>query len=172
MLRYLMVVVAVIGFDSAALGGGPPPVYVVVDKVALEPSADAPERIKIEGSFVRLSNVGRYEYGKPVEGFVYLSLDKNKEKECKDEWAKWQKVAGTGKVVAVGSCSRAGALLSATIHKPGERAEKPDAVYTPSYLGSIGHLYAEGDWEREPPVRDLLAFVKAREKARPADPRR
>ena len=31
--------------------------YVVVDQVVLEPNADAPERIKIQGSFVRLEDV-------------------------------------------------------------------------------------------------------------------
>src|SRR5262245_30623444 len=113
MTRYLMVAVALLAFGTAARAGGPPPVYVVVDKVVLEPSADAPERIRIEGSFVRLTADTRdYEYGKPVEGFVYLSLDKSKEKQSKDEWAKWQKAAGTGKVVAVGSCREAGALLT------------------------------------------------------------
>jgi hypothetical protein len=30
-------------------------------------------------------------------------------------------------------------------------------------------MYAEGDWERESPVRDLLAFVKMRAKGRPND---
>ena len=164
MSRYLLAAVAVVGFTGAALGGGPPPVYVVVDKVTLEPSADpdAAERIKIEGSFVRLANTGRYEYGKPAAGYVYLSLDPAKAKESKEEWAKWQKAAGTGKVVAVGSCGNAGSLLTVTIRKPGERADKPDAVYKPGYLGAIGRLYADGDWEREQPVRDLLAFVKAR----------
>ncbi len=172
MTRYLLAAVAVVAFGSAAWAGGPPPVYVVVDKVVLEPSADAPERIRIEGSFVRVENAQEYKYGKPVEGFVYFSLDKGKEKECKAEWAKWQKAAGTGKAVAVGSCNRAGAFSTVTIHKPGERADKPDAVYTPEFMGVIGQVYADGDWEREPPVRDLLAFARARGKtAKPADRR-
>jgi hypothetical protein len=171
MLRYLMVAAAVVAFGLDVQAGGPPPVYVVVDKVTLEPSADAPERIKIEGSFVRVTNADRYEYGKPVEGYVYLSLDANKAKETKEEWAKWQKAVGTGKAVAVGSCNRAGALSTVTIRKPGERADKPDAIYTPGFLGVIGRLYAEGDSERDPPVRDLLAFAKARAQ-RSAEPRR
>ena len=169
MSRYLMAAAAVIAFGTAAHAGGPSPVYVVVDKVTLEPSADAPERIKIEGTFVRATN-DRYEYGKPVEGYVYLGLDVGKAKATKEEWAKWQKAAGTGKAVAVGSCNRAGALGTVTIRKPGERADKPDAVYTPEYLGVIGQLYADGNWEREKPVRDLLAFVKARAQ-RSAEPR-
>ena len=144
MSRYLMVAAAAVAFAATARAGGPPPVYVVVDKVVLEPSADAPERIKIEGSFVRLTDTARYEYGKPVEGYVYLSLDKNKAKETKEELAKWQKAAGTGKVVNVGSCHDAGTFLTTKIHKPDEKVSKPDAVYTTARLGAWGTLYADG----------------------------
>lgn len=172
MKRYLLAAVALVAFGATAWAGGPPPVYVVVDKVTLEPSADAPERIKIEGCFVRLENTERYEYGKPVEGYVYLSLTPGKEKECRAEWAKWQKTAGTGKAVAVGSCRDAGAFLTVKIRKPGERAEKPDAPYITelTVLERWGRLYADGDLAQEPPVRSLLAFVKEREKAKPAEP--
>ena len=38
--------------------------------------------------------------------------------ESRAEWAKWQKAAGTGKAVAVGSCRRAGTLLTVKIRKP------------------------------------------------------
>jgi hypothetical protein len=166
-----MAAVAAVGFGATALAGGPPPVYVVVDKVTLELSADAPERIKIEGCFVRLLEDTRtYEYGKPVEGFVYLSLDAAKAKETREEWAKWQKAAGTGKAVAVGSCREAGSFLTVKIRKPGDRVDKPDAVYAPEYLGRFGSLYADGARVQESPVKDLLAFAKARPK--PTDPRK
>ena len=166
MTRYLMTVAAaVVGFGAAAEAGGPPPVYVVVDKVTLEPSAGAPERIKISGSFVRLEDVDAYKYGKPVEGFVYLGLGVGKQAEARAEWEKWQKAAGTGKVVAVGSCGEAGSLLTVTIRKPDERPAKPDAAYTPEYLEKFGQLYVGGDLEREAPVRALLDFVKQRRAA-------
>jgi hypothetical protein len=173
MSRYLVAVVAVVGSVAAANAGGPPPVYVVVDKVVLEPSADAPERVRIEGYFVRLEGGRDYKYAKPVEGYVYLGIEAGKEKECRAEWAKWQKAAGTGKAVAVGSCNDAGAFLTVKIRKPDEKADKPDAVYTTDLLGRFGGLYADGDLARESPVTDLLAFAKAREKAKPpADPGR
>ena len=167
MSRWLFtVLVAAAGF-GAAQAGGPPPVYVVVDKVTLEPSADAPDRVKISGSFVRLADARKYEYGKPVEGYVYLSLGGDAAK-ARAEWEAWRQAAGTGKVVAVGACGEAGVLLTAPIHKPGERSAKPDAAYTP------GHLHTAETapwWEREAPVRDLLAFVKARKvAAAPARP--
>ena len=115
MARSLAVAVLALAFGSRAWAGGPPPVYVVVDKVVLEPNADAPERIRIEGCFVRQTEELLREmkekglpwektYGKPVEGYVYMSIEPGKEKECRAEWAKWQKAAGTGKVVSVGAC--------------------------------------------------------------------
>jgi hypothetical protein len=169
MTRYLMAALVVAGLGATARAGGPPPVYVVVDRVVLEPSADAPERIRIEGSFVRLEAGERDKYGKPGEGSIYLSSAPGKEKECRAEWVKWQKAAGTGKVVMVGSCGEAGTFLTVRIRKRDEQALRPDAVYSPECLGRVGDLYADRDWEREPPVRDLLAFVKTRAKARPKD---
>lgn len=166
MTRKLMIAVAAVAaFAATAQAGGPPPVYVVVDRVVLEPGADGPEKIRIEGCFVRLADTGRYEYGKPVEGYAYLGIEAGKEAECRAECAKWQKAAGTGKAVAVGACGAAGSLLTVKLRKPGERVDKPDAAYTPGHLGAIGRVYAEGDWQREAPVRDLLAFAKARQAA-------
>ena len=143
--------------------------YVVVDKVTLEPSADAPERIKIEGSFVRLlEDTRRYEYGKPVEGYVYLSLDAAKAKESKEEWAKWQKAAGTGKAVAVGSCREAGSFLTVKIRKPGERVDKPDATYTPEYLGRSAARTRTATWRGNP--RSPICWPSPRRGRRPSRP--
>lgn len=164
---------------SQAWAGGPPPVYVVVDKVLLAPNADAPERIRIEGCFVRQTEELLREmkekglpwkstYGKPVEGYVTMSIEPGKEKECRAEWAKWQKAAGTGKVVAVGACVHAGSLLTVKIHKLDEKTAQPDAVYTTDYLEAGGQSYVDYDGDtfglRFAPVKDLLAFAKARQK--------
>ena len=162
MTRYLAIAVLALAVGSRAWAGGPPPVYVVVDKVVLEPSATAPERIRIEGSFVRLANIPRYEYGKPVHGFIYLSIEPGKEKECRAEWDKWQKAVGTGKAVSVGACHEAGTFLTTKIHADDEKVTKPDAAYTTGQLGVFGTFYADGDEARVSPVRDLLAFAKAR----------
>jgi hypothetical protein len=183
MARYLAVAVLALAFGSRAWAGGPPPVYVVVDKVVLEPNADAPERIRIEGCFVRqteellreLSEKGipwESTYGKPVEGDVYMSIEPGKEKECRAEWAKWQKAAGTGKVVAVGACVLGGSLHTVKIRKLDEKTTRPDAVYTTDYLEAGGQSYVEDDGERATfglrfaPVKDLLAFAKARQKTK------
>ena len=181
MTRFLAVTVLVLAFGSGVWAGGPPPVFVVVDKVVLEPSADAPERIRIEGCFARQTEELLREmkekgipwastYAKPVEGYVYMSIEPGKEKDCRAEWAKWQKAAGTGKVVAVGSCVMAGSLRDVKIRKLDEKATRPDAVYATDYLEASGQVYVEGDSEtfglRFAPVKDLLAFAKAREKTK------
>jgi hypothetical protein len=165
MTRFLMVAVAAALVGAVAQAGGPPPVYVVVDEVTVSTSG-GPERVTIRGSFVRLKEGPGYQYGKPVYGFVSLGLDEKKAAECRAEWKEWAKAAGTGKVVAVGSCGEAGSLLTVKIHEPGDKAAGPDATYTPGYLGKLDPP-ARG-WSDEEPVKALLAFVKERRAARPA----
>ena len=159
MRRSILTAAALLAAAAAAHAGGPPPLYAVVDKVVLEPNGEAPERIQIWGSFIRTDGTS-YEYGKPVAGYVYLSIAPGKEAECRAEWAKWKKAVGTGKVVAVGSCNEAGTLLKATVHKSAERPGKPDEAYAPGFLERSGNLYVQGDLEREGAVKDLLKFVK------------
>lgn len=181
MARYLAVAVSALMFGSMAWAGGPPPVFVVVDKVVLEPNADAPERIRIEGCFARESEELLREmkekglpwektYLKPVEGYVYMSIEKGHEKECRAVWAEWQKAAGTGKVVGVGACTMAGSLLTVKIRKLDEKTTRPDAVYTTNYLEGGGQGYVDYDGEtfglQFAPVKELLAFAKARQKTK------
>jgi len=122
MARYLAVAALVLAVVSSAWAGGPPPVYVIVDQVVLEPNAETPERIRIQGCFVRQTEERLRElqekglpwektYLQPVEGYVYMSIEPGKEQDCRAEWAKWQKAAGTGKVVAVGACVIGGPLV-------------------------------------------------------------
>jgi hypothetical protein len=99
-----------------------------------------------------------------------MSIEPGKEKECRGEWAKWQKAAGTGKVVSVGACVHAGSLLTVKIHKPDEKTTRPDAVYTTDYLEAGGQHYVEYDGDtfglRFAPIKALLAFAKARQRTK------
>src|SRR5262249_9956312 len=114
-------------------------------------------------------------YGKPVEGYVYMSIEPGKEKECRAEWAKWQKAAGTGKVVAVGACVVAGSLRDVKIRKLDEKTTRPDAVYTTDYLETAGQSCVEANGDRQrfgllfTPVKEFLAFAKARKKIKTDD---
>jgi hypothetical protein len=62
MTRWLFTLLTAAGFGFAQ-AGGPPAVYVVVDKVTLEPSPDAAARVKIHGCFVRLEDARKSDYG-------------------------------------------------------------------------------------------------------------
>jgi hypothetical protein len=157
-----------VAIAATARAGGPPPVYVVVDKVVLEPRGDAANQIQIWGSFTRIENRSYDHYSKPVYGYVFLSIDTVKEAECRTEWAKWQQAAGTGKAVAVGSCGEAGAFLKVAIHKPEEKQSKPDAVYVPGQLERFGDMYARGEYDQTPHVKELLSFAKQHRDEAPA----
>jgi len=80
---------------------------------------------------------------------------------------------GTGKVVAVGACVVGGSLRDVKIRKLDEKTTRPDAVYTTDYLEAGGQRYVEHDVEtfglRFAPVKDLLAFAKARQKTKKDD---
>jgi hypothetical protein len=153
---------ALLAMAAVARAGGPPPVYVVVDKVVLEPKSDAPDRMQIWGSFTRIENRSYDHFSKPVYGYVDLSIDPAKQAESRAEWAKWQQAAGTGKAVAVGSCGEAGAFLNVAIHQPKEKQSNPDAVYVPGQLERFGDLYARGEYDSTPHVKELLSFAKQR----------
>jgi hypothetical protein len=155
MNRVLLTAVAVTFSWAAARAGGPPPLYMVVEKVTLEPGERAPERIRIEGVFTR-TQPHKMTYSEPVRGYLYLEAVRGEEKACRSEWARWQKAAGSRQVFAVGCCYEAGAFLTVPIHKPGERVNKPDGAYP------LGHLdkFAPGTFDHTPEVKKLLAFVR------------
>jgi hypothetical protein len=148
----------------AAQAGGPPVMYAVVEKVVLSPTAESPDRIQIWGSFTRggTDRDQAYDFGKPVYGYLYLNLDPANDKRCRAEWAKWQQAAGTGKAVALGLCHEGGSFLKAKIHKPDEKPDKPDQVYSVKQIELFGDMYADGNFNGEPHVKALLAFAKER----------
>jgi len=124
--------------------------------------------VQIWGSFTRyeksIDKAGKevYAYSKPVYGYVYLSLPAQTDKKLQDELQDWEKAAGTGKAVAVGSCGDAGCLLKCPIRQPKDTVEKPDMNYTTGHLKVFGDMYANGDYNRYPEVAALLKFAKDR----------
>lgn len=162
MTRFLLAVAAVtVGF-AAARAGGPPPVYVLVDEVVVEPSKGDPERVTIRGVFARLKEGKGAEYTAPVEGSVHFTLNKDKSGDQEKELKQWAKAAGTGRVVPVGMCGDAGSFLDVKIRKADERPKAADATYTTGYIGATettGGKQACADME---PVKALLAFAKER----------
>jgi len=102
MNRRHLAVLAVLLAVPAARASDPVGVYAVVDKVVLEPSTGAPDRIQVWGAFALARNGGD-EYAPPERGYMYFSLAPGKENVCRKEWADLKKLAGTNQCVAFGA---------------------------------------------------------------------
>lgn len=100
---------------------GPIAVYALVDKVALEPNADKPERIRILGVFITAEERSDV-YSAPQRGYLYFASPRGKDEVARREWADLKSVAGTRQVVGLGSSWGAKVRL----RKPDEEAKSPD----------------------------------------------
>jgi hypothetical protein len=154
--------------SALAHAGGPPPLYVVVDKVVFNPCKSTAHWVQIWGTFTRsektVDKAGKetVAFSKPTYGYVYLSLPTTIDKKFEDELQDWEKAVGTGKAVAVGSCNDAGSMLKCPIHQPKETVTQPDADYKTGYLRLFGDMYANGEFNRQHEVAALLKFAKER----------
>ena len=99
-------------------------VYALVDKVVLEPSETAPERIQVWGGFALAQGSG-YEYAPAARGYMYFKLPEGKEKAALREWNDLKSMAGKDQLVAFGS--RYG--QKATVRKEESKPGNPD-VYS------------------------------------------
>jgi hypothetical protein len=100
---------------------GPIAVYALVDKVALEPNADKPERIRISGVFITAEERSDV-YSAPQSGYLYFGLPRGYDELARREWADLKSVAGTRQVVGLGSSWGA----KVRVRKPDEEAKSPD----------------------------------------------
>jgi len=100
---------------------GPIAVYALVDKVALEPNAAKPERIRISGVFITAEERSGV-YSAPQRGYLYFALPRGYDELARREWADLKSVAGTRQVVGLGSSWGA----KVRVRKPDEEAKSPD----------------------------------------------
>jgi hypothetical protein len=77
-------------------------VYTRIDRVVLEPTADAPERIQIWGVFSVAQPNNPNDYRPAARGYLYYTLPSNRD-GARREWSDLKSVAGTGQLVAFGS---------------------------------------------------------------------
>jgi hypothetical protein len=77
-------------------------VYAVVEKVTLEPSDAAPERIQIWGAFALADEKDGSTYGAAQRGYMYYTCPQGQESICRKEWADLKSVAGKGTGVGFG----------------------------------------------------------------------
>ncbi len=108
---------------------GPISVYALVDKVAFEPNADKPERIRISGVFMAAEETpnNAIVYSEPQRGYLYFGLPNGNEELARREWADLKSVAGTRQVVGFGSSwPGVGRHARVRVRKLIEEAKSPD----------------------------------------------
>ncbi len=86
----------------AARASDPVGICAVIERVEMEPSTGAPERVRLWGAFALAQRGTPNAYTPPVRGSMYFKLAPGKEAVCRKEWADLKKLAGQRQVVALG----------------------------------------------------------------------
>ena len=91
---------------------GPMGIYGIVEKVVVEPSETAPERIQVWGAFAYVDGMdGQGLTVSPAKrGYLYFRIDPSQADVIKKEWADLKAVAGTGQAIAFGYWGYIGAF--------------------------------------------------------------
>ena len=143
-VRILLGIVAGVCLAHAS---APYAVYARVEKVVLEPTADAPQTIQVWGVFSLADPKARNTYLPPARGYLYFRLESNADQGRK-EWMDLNNMAGTGRIVGFGN-----RLFSqARLRKGNEAPRDPDV-----YDLNIGLTEVRRD-TNYPPVRALADF--------------
>ena len=119
-----MGVVALASVAALVHASGPIGVYARVEKVVLEPTAEAPTAIQIWGVFSLMDPRSSNEFLPPAKGYLYFTLPANADMARK-EWADLKSIAGSGQIVAFGS----GWTMKTHVRKADEKPAVPD-VYS------------------------------------------
>ncbi len=77
-------------------------IYTVVEKVVMEPSDAAPQRVQIWGAFALAEPKNGSLYGPAQRGYVYYSCPSGQETVCRREWEDLKSVAGKNTGVGFG----------------------------------------------------------------------
>ena len=154
---FLIVVALACSAAFPSFGSDPVGVYAFVDKVVLEPSEAAPERMQLWGGFALAEGSGE-KYAPAQRGYMYFKLPPGKEKAALREWNDLKSLAGAEQLVAFGA--RYGA--KGTVRKAEEKPQNPDL-----YVVEIG-LTKATPREDYPPHSDLVALRKLHKAAAPA----
>jgi hypothetical protein len=112
---------------GVANASGPIGIYALVDKVAFEPNADKPERIRISGVFSVAEETpdNSTVYSAPQRGYLYFTLPglpSVNQDLARREWADLNSVAGTRQVVGFGASWGA----KFRVRKPDDDAKAPN----------------------------------------------
>lgn len=117
---FSMLVLALAAAVAPLRASDPVGVYCMIDKVVLEPNDNAPTAVQIWGAFsvaipraqdmsqpkpagsfgdARVGDV----YGAVEKGYLYYTCPAGKDTQCRSEWADLKSIAGTHKVVGIGT---------------------------------------------------------------------
>ena len=113
--------VASVGIGHAS---GPIGVFALVEKVAFEPNADQPERVRITGIFITADDGQAGVYSAPQRGYLYLTLARGNEPLARREWEDLKSIAGSRQVVGFGAVWTGSAQVR--VRKADEEAKSPD----------------------------------------------
>jgi hypothetical protein len=97
-------------------------IYGVVERVTLEPSDQAPERIQVWGAFALADDNSGSTYGPPQRGYVYYTCPAGQQSICLKEWSDLKSVAGKGTGIGFGQRYKP----AGRVRKADEKAASPD----------------------------------------------
>jgi hypothetical protein len=160
MKRFVLAALAAACLATAARASDPVGVYALIEKVVLEPSGEAAQRVKIWGAFC-VATRRSDEYTPPQRGYLYLTAPRGQEATCRTEWADLKRVAGTDQVVAFGS--RYGSKV--TVRRPRPPVEPSAPVDEARIALHIKNLDSDRFEVREKAAREL---EKVKDAAAPA----
>ena len=146
-IRLIASVLLVLAAAVPLSASDPIAVYARIDRVVLEPNAEAPDAVQLWGVFALAAPDNPNYYRPAARGYLYFKAPADKSLALK-EWSDLKSVAGTGDVVSFGSRWSMHPRLRTKDEKPSE----PDA-----YSTNIGLTRARRDTQYAP-VRDILDF--------------
>ena len=110
--RTTLALVGILAATVPVAGSGPLGIYANVDKIVVEPSESAPERIQVWGAFAYVDQgSGQGLTVSPAKrGYMYFRMDPSQADAIKKEWADLKAVAGTGQAIGFGRWGYIGAF--------------------------------------------------------------
>jgi hypothetical protein len=157
-----LIVVGLSGLLTVVLSAsGQAGIFGVIERVVLEPNAEAPDRVQLWGAFTFVEHIpgrGFTGYaGQRWRGYLYFTLptDQTKVLNARREWADLKSVAGTKQAVAFGYWDRYRGDKLMTVRNAAAKPAEPDIYNTD--IG-VTKLSATGPYEVL--VGELLKLIE------------
>jgi hypothetical protein len=141
------------GWAVTLQASDPVGVYAVVEKIVLEPSDAAPQRVQIWGAFAIADSNDRDNYGPPQRGYLYYSCPQGQESACRNEWADLKTVAGKQTGIGFGGRYKD----AGRVRKADEKVASPD-----TYPIQMGVVRMTGFRKTLPLIDRLKETLRAR----------